>query len=239
MNIRLRALLIASIITAAFAAALSPAIAEEPNAEKSGDADSGSGWSAQVAPEDQAGVTLGPEQTALVEQINGYFSNLTTLQGRFVQTNADKKKMKGKFKMLRPGKFRFDYARPSLQVIISDGEYLAIQDHDLGNEDRIELNQTPFRVLLRKDVDLLRDADIVAVKETDETIYLALRDKSPDASGVIRLTFTKTPKLELSSWITTDAQGLDTHVLVGNLVYGEKIDAKEFVIKAPERRLIQ
>ncbi len=58
--------------------------------------------------------------------------------------------MKGKFLLKRPGRFRFDYSLPSKQIIISDGEYLAIQDLDLNNEDRVALDQTPFRLLLRQ-----------------------------------------------------------------------------------------
>ena len=198
-----------------------------------------SGWSAQIAPDGSTGITLDAAQIEMVKKISQYFSDMTTLHGRFVQTGADKKVMKGKFKMKRPGKFRFDYARPSLQVVISDGEYLAIQDYDLGNEDRISLDQTPFRVLLRADVDLVRDARIIEVQETGDSILLALKDKNPDAPGLIKLTFTKNPKLELAGWITSDAQGLDTHVAVKQLEHGKKIDEKDFKITAPPRRFLQ
>ena len=76
------------------------------------------------------------------------------MKGTFIQTDADNKRMKGKFFVKRPGRFRFDYSLPSKQIIVSDGENLAIQDLDLNNEDRVSLDQTPFRLLLRKDVDL-------------------------------------------------------------------------------------
>ena len=78
-----------------------------------------------------------------------------------MQTSADNKRMKGKFYVKRPGRFRFDYARPSRQIVVSDGHYLAIQDLDLNNEDRVALDETPFRLLLRTDVDLVRDARIM------------------------------------------------------------------------------
>ncbi len=84
-----------------------------------------------------------------------------------MQTNADGKSMRGKLYFKRPGRFRFDYARPSRMVIISDGTQLAIQDSDVNSDDRIELDQTPFRVLLRQDVDLVRDARILEVQEVD------------------------------------------------------------------------
>ena len=58
------------------------------------------------------------------------------MQGSFLQTGADNRRMKGKFYLSRPGRFRFDYARPSRQIVVSDGRYLAIQDLDLNNEDQ-------------------------------------------------------------------------------------------------------
>lgn len=191
----------------------------------------GSGWSAEVAPGGTSGITLDPGQTEIVNKINAYFNGLDNLSGRFVQTGADGKVMKGKFAMKRPGRFRFDYARPSLQVIISDGNYLAIQDHDLNNEDRVQLDQTPFRLLLRKDVDLVRDAKISEVQDGGDVIALTVRDKSPDTSGAIRLVFSTKPELELKEWITRDAQGLDTRVEVGNLDRTTELDMRLFVIK--------
>jgi outer membrane lipoprotein-sorting protein len=191
----------------------------------------GSGWNAEVATPG-GGIMLNESQTEVVKKINSYFNALGDLKGDFVQTTADNKRMKGKFMVKRPGRFRFDYARPSRQIIISDGEYLAIQDLDLNNEDRVSLDQTPFRLLLRKDVDLIRDAKIVEVQESDDQIVLAMRDKSPDAPGKIRLYLSTKPELELKEWLTTDAQGLDTRVELSQLDKGEALDAKLFKIEA-------
>lgn len=190
-----------------------------------------SAWSAEVATPGGA-IVLNDAQTAIVKSVNGYFNTLNDLKGDFVQTTADSKRMRGKFMVKRPGRFRFDYARPSRQIIISDGEYLAIQDLDLNNEDRVSLDQTPFRLLLRKDVDLIRDAQIVEVQESEDLIVLALRDKSPDAPGKIKLFLSTKPQLELKEWVTTDAQGLDTRVEISSLNKGETLDAKLFKIEA-------
>ena len=186
-----------------------------------------------MAPGGAKTITLDANQTKTVEKVSDYFNTLKTLKGRFVQTAADGEVLKGKFKMKRPGMFRFDYSRPSRQVVISDGTYLAIQDHDLDNEDRVSLDQTPFRILLRKDVNLLRDALISEVQENDGSLLLSLQDKSPDTPGRIRLLLDKEKGLQLKEWITTDAQGLDTKVQVARVVRDENIDASEFVIVSP------
>lgn len=117
-------------------------------------------------------------------------------------------------------------------LIISDGQYLAIQDHDLKTDDRIALDSTPFRLLLRKDVDLVRDARILELQEADDLVIVTLQDKSPDAPGRIRLFLTRKPRLEIKEWVTTDAQGADTRIELGDLVKTEELDAAMFKIPA-------
>lgn len=186
-------------------------------------------WGAtKVEPAPTAGVTLEPAQLEAVKKVSAYFADLKNLKGSFVQTGADNKRMRGKFFVKPPGRFRFDYASPSKQVIISDGNLLAIQDHDLKNEDVVQLDQTPFRILLRKDVDLIRDARISEVQEAADVIIVTLQDKSPDVPGRIKLFLVKSPALELKEWVTTDAQGLDTRVELSDVNRAEEIDAAMF-----------
>ena len=189
------------------------------------------GWTGEVAPNNTAGITLDAHQTKLVQQVSDYFASLQSLKGDFVQIGADKKRMKGKFFVKRPGRFRFDYSLPSRQIIVSDGEYLAIQDLDLNNEDRVALDQTPFRLLLRKDVDLLRDAKITEVQQADDLIVLGIEDKSPDSPGRIKLFLATKPNMELKEWVTTDAQGLDTRIELSQLVKADDLDANLFKIQ--------
>lgn len=197
-----------------------------------GAAAAGSAWNAEVAPAQSGnGLTLDDRQKALVDKVSNYFKDLTTLKGRFVQINSDNKRMRGKFYVKRPGRFRFDYARPSRQIVISDGRYLAVQDLDLNNEDRVALDQTPFRLLLRSDVNLIRDARIMEVQESDDMIILGLEDKDPDSPGQIRLFLSRKPHLELKEWVTRDAQGLKTRVEVSNLEKSVDLDGSMFRIQ--------
>lgn len=195
----------------------------------------GAGWGAKVSGGEGAAAAetaLDEKQAAAVQQVSSYFNALDSLKGAFVQTGADNKRMKGKFYVKKPGRFRFDYSLPSKQIIVSDGVYLAIQDLDLNNEDRFALDQTPFRLLLRKDVDLVRDAHIGEVQTADDRIVLTLQDKDPDAPGKIKLSLATKPIVEIKEWTTTDAQGLDTRVEVSDLVKGEELDAELFKIQA-------
>jgi outer membrane lipoprotein-sorting protein len=186
-------------------------------------------WAGTVSPQQVViGQTFEERQVAVIKIVSAYFNELNNLKGWFVQTDPDKRQYRGKFYVKRPGRFRFDYSAPNRKVIISDGDYLAIQDRDLNNEDVFELDRTPFRLLLRRDVDLLRDARIVHVEESEDLIIVALQDKSPDAPGRITLYLTKKPTLELKQWVTTDAQGLETRVELSELVKTDDVDANLF-----------
>jgi|SRR5581483_6315385 len=151
----------------------------------------------------------GPQEE-VVRKVNAYFNQLTNLQGTFVQTGADNKRERGKFYISRPGRFRFEFNLPSRVVIISDGKYIAIQDRDLNTDDRWDLGYTPFRALLEKDVNLLRDARVIDVQENEDTISIVFEDKSGDASSRIKLFLAAKPALQLKGWIAKDAQGFDT-----------------------------
>ena len=116
-------------------------------------------WNQTVTKEPACvGQEFDAKQIDLIQKVTNYFNQMGDMKGTFVQISADDKRMRGKFYFKRPGQFRFEYNLPSRQVVVSDGKYLAIQDHDLKTDDRYGLDQTPFRVLLRKDVDLLKDA---------------------------------------------------------------------------------
>jgi outer membrane lipoprotein-sorting protein len=189
----------------------------------------GGAWSQTVNKEAAiAGEEFDKKQMELIQKVGAYFRQMTEIKGLFVQTSADNKRMRGKFYVQQPGRFRFDYNPPSRLVILSDGQYMAIQDFDMKTDDRVELDRTPFRVLLRKDVDLIRDAQILEVKEVDDVIALALQDRNPDNPGRIKLFLAKKPNLELKEWITTDSQGLDTRVELTEVNKTEALDPALF-----------
>ncbi|MFZ1109728.1 MAG: outer-membrane lipoprotein carrier protein LolA [Rhodomicrobium sp.] len=162
----------------------------------------------------------------VVQKINAYFNVMTNLSGTFVQTDPDSKQKHGKFYLARPGKVRFDYGAPSQLKIISDGEYLAIEDHDLDTTDRYPIDVTPFRLLLSETVDLARDANILSIEQGPADIVVALEDRK-GSSGRIRLFFNKAD-MSLKEWIITDAQGLDTRIQVANLEQNKQLAAGLF-----------
>jgi outer membrane lipoprotein-sorting protein len=201
----------------------------------------GAGWSTKHANAEPGidGITLDARQIELVKKVSEYFNGIENMRGSFLQTTADNKRMKGKFYMKRPGRIRFEYSPPSRQLIISDGHQISIQDLDINTDDRVMVDQTPFRVLLRKDVELLRDARILEVQEASDLVIVSLQDKAKDASGKVRIFLALSPQMELKEWVTTDAQGLDTRLEVSDLDRSQPVDAALFKIVSPALKNIQ
>lgn len=192
-------------------------------------ASSNDNWKTNVAQKNED-LKSNAERVKVVEVVDSYFKQLVSLRGTFVQTNPNNQTIAGKFYVQRPGKMRFDYKRPSRLRIVADGQWLSIEDPDTNTFDRYQLKSTPFRMLLRRDVNLLRDARVINHAIGDNIVILTLADRSRYAGGQIKLFFTTLPKFELAEWIVTDAQGLDTRIQVANLVTGEKINPNLFKV---------
>ena len=183
----------------------------------------GSAWQAEVTPAEPSGnASLPQDQHALLSQINAYMQKFNDLEGQFLQTNPDNVVQKGKFYVLRPGRMRFDYNRPSKMRIISDGQYLSIEDHDLNTVNKYPLESTPFRMLLTKNVNLQRDARILSLSSSDTSASIKLADKKGQSAGQIQLFFSL-PNIELKEWVITDAQGLHTRIEISNLTFEKKL----------------
>jgi outer membrane lipoprotein-sorting protein len=185
-------------------------------------------WNQTVTKE--SGVAGGREfdakQMDVIQKVTAYFNQMGDMKGLFVQTSADGKKLRGKIYVKRPA-FRFEYNLPSRQLIISDGQQIAIQDHDLKTDDRQNIDKTAFRIILRKDVDLLRDARVLDAGEVDNKLFVTIQDKDPNTPGRLKLFLSKRAT-EFKEWISTDSQNLDTHVELTEFTKAEDLDPKLF-----------
>lgn len=60
------------------------------------------------------------------------FTQVVTSPKRANETMARSKTSSGRFEFLRPGRFRFEYAKPFEQTIVADGQTLWLHDVDLN-----------------------------------------------------------------------------------------------------------
>lgn len=93
------------------------------------------------------------------QQLNNFFTKVTSLQGSFSQQVISKKgkviqNAKGLLYLYRPGKFRWVYKTPDPQVIVSDGKNIWLYDEDLEQVTIKRMNKSmsgaPIAILTRK-----------------------------------------------------------------------------------------
>jgi outer membrane lipoprotein-sorting protein len=169
-------------------------------------------------------------QKPLVDRMSNYLSSVQVLSGDFVQIGPDGGRTVGKFYIQKPGKVRFEYEPPSPIDVIADGSSVAVRDRKLAHQDLYQLSQTPLRFLLSDQIDLVRDANVVAVSQ-DPTFVTATIEERQLVVGTTRLILMFSARdMQLRQWTVTDPQGYDTTVAIYNLDTTHKPDPSLFTI---------
>jgi outer membrane lipoprotein carrier protein len=80
-------------------------------------------------------------------EVENYLAGLSTWSADFQQTIDDgqgkvTRSAAGKFYLQRPGKFRWDYAEPSEQVVLADGKQIWFYDKDLAQANVRDMDAT-------------------------------------------------------------------------------------------------
>ncbi len=180
--------------------------------------------------------SLNPEQRAIIDKVDNYLSNMQTLTGNFVQIGPDGSRSKGEFYIYKPGRVRFEYDDPSPIQLIADGQTVVVRDRNLATQDVYPLSQTPLRFLLSDRVNLMKDANLIAVYADDVFITVVVEEKN-GIVGTSRLMIMFGAKdMALKQWTVTDPQGYDTTVAVYNLDTSKRPDPSLFRIEYTKYR---
>ena len=166
--------------------------------------------------------------SASVDAIATHFSGVKTLTGEFVQFGPRGEQTGGTFYISRPGKIRFNYEKPSPIRVVADGKSVVVNNKKLDTWDIYPLDKTPLKLLLSDKIDFSGDK-LKSVKEESDLTTLVMTDKKIFGNAKITMMFD--PKsYELRQWTITDAQGLDTTVMIFNTKEGVKFEPKMFDI---------
>jgi len=179
------------------------------------------------------GRKLNAEEVNIVSSVNDYLNSFDNMEGYFVQTGPSGKFTSGRFFMSRPGRIRFEYEPPSPLMIVADGTWVSIENRKLKTSEHYPLRTTPLKIILAKNINLLKSADVTQAFRDESRITVTLHDRSLIDNGEITLVF-QTEDMVLKEWIVIDAQGLQTRVSVSELVTGIQRSQKLFFIKKPD-----
>lgn len=170
----------------------------------------------------------GPAGITAAQDIANKFSSVKTLTGSFVQFGPRGDQAGGTFYIERPGKIRFNYNKPSPIRVISDGKSVVVNNRKLDTWDLYPLSKTPLKLLLSDQIDLSARS-VKSVKQEPDMTTIVLGDKSIFGNSTISMMFD--PKTsDLRQWTITDAQGLDTTVMITDVRTGVRFADDMFKI---------
>ena len=176
----------------------------------------------------QAG--LSADDQAVLRQAQTYLTAMTTAQGTVVETGPNSQRRTGRSYLQRPGKMRFEYTEPEGLLVVADGNNVSRWDPRLNVFRQAPLGQTPLSTFLAREVRLDQGVTIDRVTRMDSGAFaITARDAKRPNEGSVILAFAGSP-VRLQEWTITDAQGLDTTIMVFNLRSGVRFTDDMFKI---------
>ena len=167
------------------------------------------------------------QQKLLKTKIENFFVNLNTLEADFIQVSPSGNISNGKIFIDLPGKLRLDYIKPSNLLITCKGFWLVIQDRKLKSTNNIPLQQTPFSILLDKNINFNNNKIILDLKKSIGIITLKVKLAENVQAGELILEFSDNPFI-LKKWIIKDIIGDETTVFIQNSKLGHKLPFDSF-----------
>jgi len=172
--------------------------------------------------------------------VERYLGGLSSWSADFSQTIEDGqgkvlRSASGKFYLQRPGKFRWDYAEPSQQLVLGDGQEIWFYDKDLQQANvrsmDATLASTPA-VLLSGTGSVAAQFDIKALPDEGGLRWFQLLPKHPDTDfQLVRIGFDKDG--ELASMFLADKLNQITQLTFTHPVKNPKLIPDLFTFSPP------
>jgi len=176
-----------------------------------------------------------------VDYLQRFFDEITTFGANFDQVVLDEdlqivEETNGQMWITRPGKFRWDYAKPAEQRIIGDGERIWIYDKDLeqvtvrGQDATV--GRTPA-ILLAGSGNIADSYDVEDMGPQGETTWVALKPKDIDSQfESVRIGFSKDGHLRIMELV--DGFGQTTRITLHEAEENKDLDPQLFAFVPPD-----
>lgn len=165
-----------------------------------------------------------------LDALSKYLTGLTTVAADFTQVNGDGSITTGKLFIKRPGRVRFEYAKPDTSLVLASAGTVAIFDAKSNQPpEQYPLQRTPLNLILGDTVDLGRARMVVGHRDDGTSTRVTVQDPDNPDYGTIELVFTDAP-VELRQWVITDDTGNQTTVILGNMQKGMDLKGSLFSI---------
>ena len=154
--------------------------------------------------------TLSPADQASVDQVQAWFDGLHDFTADFVQVWPNGAVGEGRAAFDPPGHLRLDYLPRGSMTLVADGGHIVFTDGRTGSVTRMPTSASPLGLLLEGHVRLGGDIRVTSVQHAAGVVQLSMTRASNPAQGLLTLTFTEAPQLDLTGIEAVDAEGRHT-----------------------------
>lgn len=182
----------------------------------------------------------GAVEAAALDRFKAFLRTTQAARANFDQKVQDRsgklvQESKGSFVFLRPGRFRWEYAKPVDQLIVGDGERVWIYDRDLNQVTvrrlSTALGSTPA-ALLAGSADVEKAFELSEAGQSNGLEWLEARPKDKEAGFErIRMGFNVAG---VEAMELTDHFGQTTFLQFSGLQRNPKVDPGEFRFEPPK-----
>lgn len=166
-----------------------------------------------------------------LDALSRYINALTTAETTFRQINPDGSSSSGRVLIQRPGRMRFEYAKPDKTLVLASAGQVAIFDAKSNQPpEQYPLAKTPLNLILGEKIDLQNARLVVDHHEEGALTLVTAQDPAHPDYGTLQLGFSKNP-VTLRQWVVTDGNGAQTIVLLDALTEGQSYSSFLFSIR--------
>jgi outer membrane lipoprotein-sorting protein len=177
-------------------------------------------------------------QAGDLDRVVSALRGISTMKADFTQTDRAGRAVRGELTLKQPGKIRFEYAKGTNMLIVSDGRALSLVDYEVNQVQRWPISNSPLGALLDPNRDVKQFGRLVPTGNPD-VLSVEVRDPKRPEFGVITMVFVRKAGapggLELASWVALDSQNQRTTVRLSNHRYGVSVADSAFRFQDPRR----
>ena len=182
---------------------------------------------ALACPRAVAAAGVSADDQTLVNAAGAYLDGLTSVRGRFEQTDARGQASSGVLYLKRPGYARFAYDPPSNLLLVSDGRTVTVTNPRLKTTNSYPLSFTPLSLILSKHAGLDHGVAVTRVTRLGDGFSITAHAAGHRGAGQVVLTFQADP-MRLTGWTLTDAEGQTTEVRLTSLAAAPGLNPQLF-----------
>lgn len=181
-----------------------------------------------------------PVLAGSVEQLKTFLTTAKTVKANFEQTVTDSngkviQKSTGTMQFSRPGKFRWQYAKPYKQLVVGDGEKLWLYDSDLNQVTVRKLDKaigSSPAALLAGDANIEKNFNLKDGGTADKLSWIEATPKSSDSTfEYVRMGFSGNALAVLQ---LKDNFGQSTVIRLADTQLNEKFPSADFTFVPPK-----